>query len=219
VSIPLQSTIVVGVSIWGKLVSCSASIYRTFARFTSGIGSIGEIAVDRVVTRAITQFHQLVGNEPTRIVVYYLRSRRVKTHQMVKLIVRTLKDLFKANEYVLDMVVCTVATAMPIWPAGHTDCPVAVIDGPMMSPGKEFLVSIGRKTTRYAILYERERSKFRHEDFVLASFWLQFNYPNAPRVSEFPSAVLTAIANGEYADKYLLGRQPSEHLNSLLYFL
>jgi hypothetical protein len=210
VPIPGRPTIAVGVSARDGLVSCVASIDRTFARFTSHIGTIEDIGIGRVISSAVSQFPRLTGLDPTRIIVYYIRKSGIETHALLKAI--------KTN---LEVVVCGLEEAAHVFPKDPNEIgsPV-VIDALGTAERGEFLLSTGQATTKYTVVFERPKGAFAHDDVMLMTFWLCFNWPKIPGASPFPSPIMAANANREYAEQYLQGKQPSEHLKtSLLYFL
>jgi hypothetical protein len=210
--IPLQATIAVGVVVDAQdAVSVVASLDHTFARYASEVASNVHDGIKRVLETAGDQFRTLVGGRPWQVIVYNLVTAAAVD---VAAIVEAVGDQF-------DVVVCTVQEGVRSW--SEQLRPGLLVSSGLTAPEESdfFLSTKDANLVKYSVVHRKSETEFRIDRFAMLTFHLTFNYPKAPgKSAKFPAPVMMALANGEFAAKYLNGREPAPSLrNSFAYFL
>jgi hypothetical protein len=210
--IPLQATIVVGVVARAQdAVSVVASLDHTFARYSSEIVSNVADGIKRSLETAEDKFRALVGGRPRQVIVYNLVTEAAVD---IGAIVEGVGDRF-------EVVVCNVQESVRSW--SEQERPGLLVSSGLTEPGQSdfFLSTKDANLVKYSVVHRKSEREFRIDRFAMLTFHLTFNYPKAQgKSAKFPAPVMMALANGDYAAKYLNAREPAPFLrNSFAYFL
>lgn len=213
VSLPLRSTIVLGIStLDNKNFSVAASIDNTLARYRYDILELNNLQA--FLKQTIIEFTKMTSTKPTRLLLYALESEH--TNELKK------KVLEATQRTDLKVTMCLVQPDSPFQvfvrdSDTYESAPIGTLVYQDTSGGQPtFLI----KTTTEPAQYTLIDGEFDLIRLAQITFGLCFNFTKTPRAERIPAPLMVANANLDYCRTWLQGAPPAPALReSLLHFI